>query len=52
MGTNLTYEDVRDIAVENGTSVDETLRVMAGTVAADRTEHDEEYSRRWDVAPA
>lgn len=50
MGTNVTYEDIRDVAVENGTTVEETLRVMASTAAADRTEHEEEYSRRWDVA--
>ena len=50
MGTNVTYEDIRDIAVENGATVDETLRIMARTVAADRVEHEEEYSRRWDVA--
>jgi hypothetical protein len=50
MGNNVTYEDIRDIAVENGATVDETLRIMARTVATDRLEHDEEYSRRWDVA--
>ena len=49
MGGNLTYEDVRDIAVENSKTVDEILRVMAATAAHDHAMHDEEYSRRWST---
>jgi hypothetical protein len=52
MGDNLTYEDVRDVAVENGKTVDETLQTMVSTAEHDRTEHAEEYSRRWDAAKA
>ena len=48
MGENVTYEDIRDIAVENGQTVDETLRVLTATAAADRTQHVEEYERAWD----
>lgn len=48
MDNNLTWEDIRDIAVENKTTVDETLRVMARTAAGDRAEHVEEYARRWE----
>jgi hypothetical protein len=51
MGSNVTYEDIRDVAVENGRTVDETLRIMAETAAVDRTRHVEEYSRAWDVGP-
>jgi len=48
MGENVTYEDIRDIAVGNGQTVDETLRVLAATAASDRTQHVEEYERAWD----
>lgn len=50
MGTsNVTYEDIRDAAVENGKTVDDTLRMMASTAAADRLDHLEEYDRPWDT---
>ena len=43
MGNNLTYEDVREVAVANGKTVDETLKTMTATVAADRARHLDEY---------
>ena len=46
---NVTYEDLRDAAVENGKTVDETLRIMANTAATDRADHLEEYDRPWDT---
>jgi hypothetical protein len=49
MGVNVTYEDVRDMAVENGQTVDETLRILAETAALDRAEHVEEYARAWET---
>jgi hypothetical protein len=52
MGNNVTYEDIRDIAVENGQAVDETLRVLAATAAEDRTRHTEEYARPWEAENA
>ena len=48
MGNNVTYEDIRDVAVENGRTVDETLRVLTETAASDRAQHVEEYERAWD----
>jgi hypothetical protein len=45
MGTsNLTYEDVKAAADENGRSVAETLAIVDRTVAKDRDEHAQEYS--------
>ena len=52
MGNNVTYEDIRDVAVENGQTVDETLRVLAETAANDRTQHVEEYERAWETGQA
>lgn len=49
MGSNVTYEDLRDVAVENGQTVDETLRIMVATAGVDRIEHLEEYDRAWDT---
>lgn len=49
MGDNVTYEDIRDMAVDNGQTVDETLRILAETAALDRAEHVEEYARAWDT---
>lgn len=48
MGSNITYEDVREIAVENGQTVDQTLQILATTAAQDRSMHREEYSERWE----
>jgi len=47
MGSNITYEDVRDVAQENNKSVEETLRVMADTAEKDRSSHREEYDKPW-----
>ncbi len=52
MGKNATYEDVCDMAVENGQTVDETLKTLATTAAADRTDHLEEYDRPWSTDKA
>ena len=52
MGDNVTYEDIRDVAVENGQTVDEALRVLAETAANDRTQHVEEYERAWETGQA
>lgn len=49
MGDNITYEDIRDMAVDNGQTVDETLRILAETAALDRAEHVEEYARAWET---
>jgi hypothetical protein len=49
MGNNVTYEDIRDVAVENGRTVEETLRVLAETATSDRAQHVEEYERAWDT---
>ena len=45
MGKNLTYEDIREVAIANHKSVDETLRTLSATVDADRERHAEEYRR-------
>jgi hypothetical protein len=52
MGDNVTYEDIRDVAVENGRTVDETLRILAETAATDRAQHVEEYERAWETGQA
>jgi hypothetical protein len=41
---NITYEDVKAAADENGRSVAETLDIIDRTVAKDRGDHAEEYS--------
>ena len=41
---NITYEDLKAAADENGKSVDETLDIFDRTVAKDRGEHAEEYA--------
>jgi hypothetical protein len=40
---NITYEDIKRAADENGTSVEETLRTFEATVDKDRREHNLEY---------
>jgi hypothetical protein len=52
MGKNITFEDLRDVAVENDTRVDEILRVMTATAAQDRGRHTEEYSQVWTSGSA
>jgi hypothetical protein len=41
---NITYEDVKAAADENGRTVSETLDIIERTVAKDRGEHAEEYA--------
>ncbi len=41
--TNITYEDVKAAAEENGASVAETFDIMERTIAKDRSEHAAEY---------
>ncbi len=41
--TNITYEDVKAAADENGRSVAETFDILEETLAKDRTEHAGEY---------
>jgi hypothetical protein len=49
MGTsNITYEDVKAAADENGRSVAETLDIVDQTVARDRSEHASEYATAGD----
>jgi hypothetical protein len=49
MGNNLTYEDVREVAIANGKTVDETLKTMNATAAADKARHTDEYQRPSDI---
>ena len=49
MGRNVTYEDMREIAVENGRTVDDTLGILATTAAGDRVKHLQEYDRPWET---
>lgn len=42
--SNITYEDVKAAADENGRSVAETLDIINRTVAEDRGEHADEYA--------
>ena len=41
--SNITYEDLKAAADENGRSVAETLDVFERTVAKDRGDHAQEY---------
>jgi hypothetical protein len=41
---NITYEDIKRAADENGQSVEETLRTFEATAAKDRREHSQEYA--------
>jgi hypothetical protein len=40
---NITYEDIKAAADENGRSVAETFEIMDRTKAKDRQEHRQEY---------
>lgn len=42
--SNITYEDVKAAAEENGRTVAETLAIVDRTVAKDRGEHAQEYN--------
>lgn len=41
--SNITYEDIKRAADENGKSVAETLQIMETTEAKDRQAHSQEY---------
>jgi hypothetical protein len=41
--SNITYEDIKAAADENGRSVAETLDIMERTKARDRQDHPQEY---------
>lgn len=41
--SNITYDDVKAAAQENGRSVSETLDIMDRTIARDRSDHAQEY---------
>ena len=43
--SNITYEDVKAAADENGRSVAETLDIVDRTVAKDRADHAQEYEQ-------
>jgi hypothetical protein len=43
--SNITYEDVKAAADENGRTVAETLDIVDRTVAKDRGEHAQEYEQ-------
>jgi hypothetical protein len=43
--SNITYEDVKRAADENGRSVAETLDIMDRTRAKDGVDHPDEYKR-------
>ena len=42
--SNITYEDVKAAADENGQTVAETLDIVDRTVAKDRADHAQEYA--------
>ena len=42
---NVTYEDLKRAADENGRSVAETIEIMERTEAKDRERHADEYAR-------
>ena len=45
MGTsNITYEDLKRAADENGRSVGETIQIMERTEDKDREQHSQEYA--------
>jgi hypothetical protein len=41
---NITYEDIKRAADENGKSVDETLQTFERTADKDRQQHRQEYT--------
>jgi hypothetical protein len=42
--SNITYEDLKRAADENGRSVSETIDIMERTEARDRRDHPQEYA--------
>ena len=49
--SNITYEDVKRAADENGRSVAETLDIMERTKAKDRADHPQEYGQQASATP-
>jgi hypothetical protein len=49
--SNITYEDVKRAADENGRSVAETLDIMERTKAKDRADHPQEYGQQVSATP-
>ena len=43
---NITYDDIKRAADENGRSVEETLGIFDRTAEKDRAEHPQEYRQR------
>lgn len=43
--SNITYDDIKRAADENGRSVEETLQIFDRTEQKDRTEHTQEYAQ-------
>ena len=48
--SNITYEDVKRAADENGRSVDDTLQMINDTADRDRGDHPDEYRSKASVA--
>ena len=44
MGNNITYEDLKKIADDNGKTVEDTLTTIKETADKDRPKHQAEYS--------
>jgi len=44
MGDNVTYEDLKRIADDDGNTVDQTLEIVRRTADIDRGRHAEEYT--------
>jgi hypothetical protein len=42
---NITYDDVKQAADENGKTVEETLRIWEQTAQRDRQDHPQEYQQ-------
>lgn len=48
--SNITYEDVKRAADENGRSVEDTLQMINDTADRDRGDHPDEYRSKSSVA--
>ncbi len=48
--SNITYEDVKRAADENGRSVEDTLQMINDTADRDRSDHPDEYRSKASVA--
>jgi hypothetical protein len=47
---NITYEDIKAAAEENGKTVAETFEIFDETLERDRTDHPDEYSATADAS--